>query len=402
LVGVNPAGNQQFRTISDRVKIENELLDPPIGFNSHLFIVKDQNIAVFANGENVIYSNELFSSGVDNFLFGSGDKDTSVLIDTLKFWNLDGVEFKTTSPAATTTETVGQENTEICSLAKSTYLYRTPEASDRNRVGVILGSLSMGSPVFITRSEHGSDGKIWYYITVDEPIGSAISGYITADYLSSACVLPATPTITPIPAWVSDFVEPMLERITNVNPDFTEDFTNPKRGWEMIVGADGSFLIEDGVARVFVKKEEQSHCMNETVNSLADRDFIMEMDARIVEGKAALDLWTHFIYNENPSDSKNVGFLAQPSESTWSVTIDSAQGRNSQEGKGNISPVGQYTHITIILTDQKVAFSLNGNPVAYFEGPFLDEPGGFHFNCDGQSTGGVCEFDNIKVWELPK
>ena len=210
-----------------------------------------------------------------------------------------------------------------------------------------------------------------------------------------------TPTITPTPAWGPNFVESMLERITDVTPDFTEDFSNPESGWEMIVGSDGSFQIVDGVARVTVKKDERSHFLNETVDSLTDRDFIMEMDARVVEGEAAIDLWTHFIFNENPSDSKNVGFLAQPAESTWSVTIDSAQGRNSLGGNGIISPVGQYTHITIILTDQKVAFSLNGNPVAYFEDPFLDEPGGFHFNCDGLITGGICEFDNIKIWKLP-
>jgi len=211
-----------------------------------------------------------------------------------------------------------------------------------------------------------------------------------------------TPTVTPIPAWVPDFVEPMLERITDVTPDFLEDFSNPQGGWEMVVGADGSFQIEDGVARINVNKEEGSHIRNETVDSLADRDFIMEMDAKVVEGEAAIDLWTHFIFDENPSDSKNVGFLGQPAESSWSVTIDSAQGRNSIGGKGSISPVGQYTHITIILTDQKVAFSLNGNPIAYFEDPFLDESAsGFHFNCDGMSTGGICEFDNIKIWTLP-
>lgn len=207
-------------------------------------------------------------------------------------------------------------------------------------------------------------------------------------------------TNTPIPAWVPDFVEPMLERITNLTPDFMEDFSNPQRGWEVIAGPDASFQIVDGVARVSVKKEERTHFYNPTVQSLAARDFIMEMDARIVEGEAAIDLWTHFIFNEDPSVSRNVGFYAQPAESTWSVTIDSAQGRNSLGGKGIISPVGQYTHITIILTDQKVAFSLNGNPIVYFEAPFLDEPGGFHFNCDGRSTGGVCEYDNIKIWKL--
>ena len=128
----------------------------------------------------------------------------------------------------------------------------------------------------------------------------------------------------------------------------------------------------------------------------------MEMDARVIEGNAAEELWIHFIPSDNPSESQNVGFHAQPAESSWQVMIDSPEGRSSQQGKGNISPVGQYTHITIILANQKIAFLLNGTPVAYFEDPYLDEPApGFQFICDGSSNGGTCEFDNIKIWKLP-
>jgi tetratricopeptide (TPR) repeat protein len=211
-----------------------------------------------------------------------------------------------------------------------------------------------------------------------------------------------TPTITPTPAWVPDFVEPMLERITDVTPDFSEDFSNPQKGWEWIVGTDGSFQIKNGMARADVKKDEYSHFRHPTVDSLTARDFIMEMDARVVEGKATEDLWIHFIFNENPSDAQNLGFQVQPAESIWSVAIDSAQGRNSLEGKGNINPVGQFTNITIILADQNVAFLLNGSPIAYLEDPYLDEPApSFHFICNGSSGGGTCEFDNIKIWKLP-
>ena len=128
----------------------------------------------------------------------------------------------------------------------------------------------------------------------------------------------------------------------------------------------------------------------------------MEMEARIVEGEVAEELWIHFNPSDNPSESQNVGFQAQPAESSWRVTIDSPEGRSFQQGKGNISPVGQYTHITIILVETKVALILNGDPVAYLKDPYLGDPGeGFQFICDGLSTGGICEFDNIKIWKLP-
>jgi serine/threonine protein kinase len=206
-----------------------------------------------------------------------------------------------------------------------------------------------------------------------------------------------TPTATPTPVWVPNFVEPMLDRIENVNPDFTEDFSNPNKDWELLVSDDGSFQIEEGVARFNANKKERLHVMHGTVNTLTSRNFILEIDARSAEGDVVQELWIHF----NPSVS-NVGFQAHPTKATWGVLIDSTQGRNSQEGKGNISPVGQYTHITLILAEQKIALLLNGNPIAYLEDSSLDEPQeGFHLICDGGSTGGICEFDNIKIWKLP-
>jgi len=141
LVGVNPAGNQQFRPISDRVKIENGLLDPPIGFNSYLFIVKDQNIAVFVNGEKVIHSDELLLSGEDNYFFGSGDMDTSILIDTVKFWNLDGVEFST---ATTPTIMPSAIQTALDTIQNETPAYQTS-----------FDTWEYGDPVDYARVENG-------------------------------------------------------------------------------------------------------------------------------------------------------------------------------------------------------------------------------------------------------
>jgi tetratricopeptide (TPR) repeat protein/WD40 repeat protein len=268
--------------------------------------------------------------------------------------------------------------------------------------------ISLGAPV--TEVAWSPDGNMlaaggadaYFWVWNMDAMEFSTAKMTGAPTVTPTRTLRPTPTVTPIPAWVPDFVEPMLERITNVNPDFTEDFSNPQRGWEVIVGTDESFQIEDGVARVNVKKEERSAIIQGTANSLTSRDFILEMDARIVEGEAAVELWIHFIPSDNPSDSQNVGFQAQPAESSWHVMIDSAEGRSIQQGKGNISPVGQYTHITIILAEQKVAFLLNGNPVAYLKDPYLEEPApGLQFSCDGWSTGGICEFDNIKIWKLP-
>jgi len=420
------------------------------------FVAYGSHVAVFLNNEMQAEFDELkaepqqalVTGMYQNFGFGSSTLHVEGMVDNVKFWNLDRLDFSNATDITQESMPTSIADPRILNPANGhLYLFintgmpwTTAKEYCSMRGGYLVTIQDSAENEFVHELSPGRTwlgatdkdkegnwtwvtGEPWTYTNWGE--GEPNSIHDNEDYLGTTSeniwydwsegfrenfvcewnpehtTPEPTPTITPVPAWVPDFVEPMLERINGVTPDFLEDFSNPQKGWVLIVGADGSFQIEDGVARVKVKKDERSHFMNEKVDSLTDRDFIMEMDARILEGEATIDLWTHFIFNENPSDSKNVGFLGKPAESTWSVTIDSAQGRNIQEGTGIISAVGQFTHITIILTDQKVAFSLNGSPVAYFEDPFLDEPGGFHFNCDGMSTGGVCEFDNIKIWKLP-
>jgi hypothetical protein len=73
--------------------------------------------------------------------------------------------------------------------------------------------------------------------------------------------------------------------------------------------------------------------------------------------------------------------------------------RNLANGSGNVSPFGETTRITIVARGPRAAIYLNDTPAAYFEDADFDTSGGTGLFC--QSVGqAVCEFDNVKFWNL--
>jgi len=64
-----------------------------------------------------------------------------------------------------------------------------------------------------------------------------------------------------------------------------------------------------------------------------------------------------------------------------------------------VSPFGITTNIMIVARGPRAAIYLNDMPVAYLEDADFDTSGGTGLFC--QSLGqGVCEFDNVKFWNL--
>jgi hypothetical protein len=72
-------------------------------------------------------------------------------------------------------------------------------------------------------------------------------------------------------------------------------------------------------------------------------------------------------------------------------------------GSDNLSPPGETTHVTIIARGRRAAIYLNGTPTAYFDDLDFDTQGKQNknfFMCGAESSQTICEFDNIKFWNL--
>lgn len=210
------------------------------------------------------------------------------------------------------------------------------------------------------------------------------------------------PTITaPTPAdQARAFAEPILAAIANRPPDFEDGFATADRGWDLVFPGkppNGDRLeITDGVVRMTLF--EGSEGMVGHVR-LISKDFVLMVDSRQLSGSydsAQMVVWGF--------PNGHWGQLAiQSGPPYWELSKGPGdQWPPGPKGSGDVvSPIGETNHILIVVRGPRLAIYLNDLPVAYIEDQDLDAPYGkeLTFNCGGQADM-VCEFDNVKLWNL--
>jgi hypothetical protein len=192
---------------------------------------------------------------------------------------------------------------------------------------------------------------------------------------------------------INTFAGPILKAIADRKPDFTDDFSTVDKGWD--VGNQDKnewFAIQDGVARLGVSEKDLA-IGHEALNR---KNFVLQLDARVAEGEKATQL--HVNFHSLPAI---YWFHVEinSSNSTW--LVKGSETGDLANGSGNVSPIGEMTRIMIVAQGSRVAIYLNGVPVAYLENADFDRLGatGIGLFCES-TTEGVCEFDNVKFWNL--
>jgi serine/threonine protein kinase len=195
-------------------------------------------------------------------------------------------------------------------------------------------------------------------------------------------------TATSLPAWVTDFSEPILAEVSKYPPTINDDFQDNSGGWYEPYGCDRDSKMS------FVDGELIFGCELSRSN-MAYKDFVLEFDTHFVQGKG------------------NTGQLRIVYRNAYEFLLDS---------NGNITlfmtdwykkrdfnyfppskAFGDYktNHMLIIARGNRYAFYVNGIPVHYLEDVyyFTSEP--IRFNIfDGGNT--AVALDNLKIWDLEK
>lgn len=187
-----------------------------------------------------------------------------------------------------------------------------------------------------------------------------------------------TPTNTPIPAWVTNFAEPILAAIKDRKPDFQDDFGPDTKGW--VSGYPNlPISIEEGMLRLKQGGTAKNIFLRRMPN------FVLQVD--ITHPSTCC---THVRINNNNS----IYVSTDHGQDSWGTCTDGA----GCIGVGyDATPIDQ---IIVIVRDAQAGFYLNGIPVDYFKEPNLADIGEFgnvEFFCDK-----YCEFDNVKFWNLDK
>jgi predicted Ser/Thr protein kinase len=193
------------------------------------------------------------------------------------------------------------------------------------------------------------------------------------------------------------FAEPILAAIADRPPDYEDDFSTADRGWFTWIGKmgrPGDFAIEDGVAHF---RLEQAELAMEH-QALVQKDFVLQLDARLAAGDATSRMRVEFRV-----PLPEAGYKVELFSELGGWNLEWKQWGADQfqriEGKGNVSPPGETTQITIVARGPKVAIYLNGTPVFHTEDAALDVAGRAYMMCHSLSET-VCEFDNVKFWDI--
>ncbi len=223
--------------------------------------------------------------------------------------------------------------------------------------------------------------------------GILLAGLATACGARAATPTPAAPT-DPQGQQAFALAEPILKTIADRPPDFADDFSSSTGGWGF-AGGNRAARIKGGVA-VVPASQGNVYVGN---HALIKQDFVLQVDGRVASGSPD----TNLIVNFHNRSGKNWYYLSMNvGAGKWAV-LKLFDGRltNLAAGSGHVSPLGQATTVMIVARGTQGAVYLNGAPAGYFEDADFKVGGYTLFLCESGGEA-MCEFDNVKLWDLAK
>jgi hypothetical protein len=244
-------------------------------------------------------------------------------------------------------------------------------------------------------------------LTILEATATPPAPYVTSIQATAQTPVPSQTSVqatatTTAPGSQADlarrFAEPILAAIAQTTPDFQDDFSTANPVWKFGGQKGFSSSIEDGVARLRVN---QAGGFMTEISNLVRRDFVLQFDARIVTGDTTSKIMVTF---HTWPDTHQFVLELYPALQEWSLGTD--WDNLTQSGKSlAVRPVGETMQITTIIHDSRFAAYLDQTPVSLlydanmYSGVIGDNSRRIFIHCES-SYQAVCEFDNLKFWNL--
>ena len=190
-----------------------------------------------------------------------------------------------------------------------------------------------------------------------------------------------TPTNTPIPAWVTDFAEPILAAIKDLAPHFQDDFSSDDpKGWYAPSRPEGNLpiSIKEGVMRL----KESGSASNTYIMKKAN--YVLQVDI-----SSPVSCCVHVEIRGDNS-------IYLGNNNGWGVC---RQNDCSNEGSFPFSSSKQI-QVTIIVRNSEAVFYIEGFPMFHLVDSDLAT--GWYSSPQFRCGSSSCEFDNVKFWNLDK
>ena len=214
--------------------------------------------------------------------------------------------------------------------------------------------------------------------------------------------VPATMTATPIPAWVNDFSEPIVNAIADRPPDFQDDFSYFKPDWELPGAGTDCPGTSESISNGRLQINPNPDCWAGASLDIHLSNFVIQIDTyfppsvnlepdiEIGKTDVMLDFSINFqgqwnmVYNDFASSIHTIHTILE-------------------RGVVQLIPDHPAT-IQWISFGTRNAIYINGLPLYYFAD--IQPPGMkgliIHMGGDLNAPNALAEFDNLKIWDLDK
>jgi hypothetical protein len=224
-------------------------------------------------------------------------------------------------------------------------------------------------------------------------------------------VLAAIATASCMTSKAREFGDPVLARIANTTPDYSEDFSDPSSGWpDNAPGTQPPSLgYVDG--EYSVTSPSNFCCVQDSRHpELVYSDFVLEVDGRFAKGQWGG--WEIQLIQKPTVDQPNrvayfIGFY--PDGTFYVSHFDAALTPQEKYVTGSSNPGAAgykrgrgFNHLTIVSLGKEMAFYMNHNPIWFLEKePSLQRPMVINFRVRSEGSDALeAHYDNLQVWDL--
>lgn len=203
----------------------------------------------------------------------------------------------------------------------------------------------------------------------------------------------ASPSETPTPAWVNEFSAPILAAIKDRPPDFQDDFSGINSYWSFDAEEGNcpntKTVISDG--RLQLASDPSCNTFA-SLNKANPVNYVVQFE--IQRWESIMGYWVTF--------SMGNDYFERNYDGSWQRNIcDGNNCSRVDEGYFLTNLDGPET-ITLIGYGNKRAVYRDGVPVVYNVSNESSPNQDFNIQGLGQNTLGLCEIDNLKIWDLDK
>jgi|GEM_PF-3287484 len=204
------------------------------------------------------------------------------------------------------------------------------------------------------------------------------------------------PSATPIPTWIANFAEPVLNAISGQDPFFEDDFSTINQNWSTQVynpGVDcsnSSSAISNGSLQLL--SDPGCFAMADLSSIVNLHNFVIQVDAELLQTDPGYFAEIHIGKYDN---------FKLFSDGGWEIVDCGSRSDCVTFRTGNTTlDQNRPVKVTMISFETRNAIYLNSAPLYYFEHPVPDLFNHLRLDGGGISINGTVNFDNLKIHDL--